>query len=34
MHKKVSKYNSENLMNSLVEKVLNYEEFKELDKVL
>ncbi|WP_297423931.1 AAA domain-containing protein [Clostridium sp.] len=34
MHKKVSKYNSENLMNSLVEKVLNHEEFKELDKVL
>ena len=33
-NKKVSKYNSENLMNSLIEKVLNYEEFKSLDKVL
>jgi hypothetical protein len=33
-HKKVSKYNSENLMNALIEKVLNYEEFQELDKVL
>lgn len=33
-HKKVSKYNSENLINALIEKVLNYEEFKELDKVL
>ncbi len=30
----MSKYNSENLMNALIEKVLNYEEFKELDKVL
>ncbi|WP_315072478.1 AAA domain-containing protein [uncultured Clostridium sp.] len=33
-HKKVSKYDSENLMNILIEKILNYEEFKELDKVL
>ena len=33
-HKKVSKYNSENLMNALIEKVLNYEEFKHLSKVL
>lgn len=33
-NKKVSKYNSENLMNSLIEKVLNYEEFKSLGKVL
>ncbi|WML33429.1 AAA domain-containing protein [Clostridium sp. OS1-26] len=33
-NKKVSKYNSENLMNSLIEKVLTYEEFKSLGKVL
>ena len=33
-HKKVSKYNSENLMNALIEKVLDYDEFKSLGKVL
>ncbi|WP_246517522.1 AAA domain-containing protein [Clostridium aciditolerans] len=33
-NKKVSKYNSENLMNSLIEKVLACEEFKSLGKVL
>lgn len=33
-NKKVSKYNSENLMNALIEKALNYEEFKSLSKVL
>ncbi|NMF05116.1 AAA domain-containing protein [Clostridium beijerinckii] len=33
-NKKVSKYDSENLMNALIEKVLTYEEFKSLDKVL
>jgi len=33
-HKKVSKYNSENLMNALIEKVLEGEQFKSLSKVL
>lgn len=33
-NKKVSKYNSENLMNALIEKTLDYEEFKSLGKVL
>ncbi|MFW2491533.1 AAA domain-containing protein [Clostridium chromiireducens] len=33
-NKKVSKYDSENLMNALIEKVLNNEEFKSLSKVL
>ena len=33
-HKKVSKYNSENLMNALIEKVLNHKEFQVLDRVL
>lgn len=33
-NKKVSKYNSENLMNSLIEKVLNKDEYKSLGKVL
>lgn len=32
--KKVSKYDSENLMNTVIEKILKHDEFKTLDKVL
>lgn len=33
-HKKVSEYDSENLMNALIEKVLNLEEYHSLGKIL
>jgi len=33
-HKKVAEYDSENLMNALIDKVLNIEEYNSLEKIL